>query len=50
MLGQLDNHPIGVDEPITRTSLTAAQVLATLCILELEAAGSQASRHQFVRA
>ena len=25
LLGQLDNHPVGVDELITRTSLTASQ-------------------------
>ena len=40
LLGQLDNHPVGVDELITRTSLTAAQVLATLSVLELPLAAA----------
>ena len=36
LLGRLDDHPVGVDELITRTRLTASQVLATLSVLELK--------------
>ncbi len=50
LLGQLDNHPVGVDELITRTSLTAAQVLATLSVLELKRLVRRLPGHQFVRA
>ncbi|MGZ3357417.1 MAG: DprA-like winged helix domain-containing protein, partial [Isosphaeraceae bacterium] len=48
--GQLDNHPVGVDELITRTSLTASQVLATLSVLELKRLVRRLPGHQFVRA
>src|SRR5271157_1811666 len=47
---QLDNHPVGVDELITRTSLTASQVLATLSVLELKRLVRRLPGHQFVRA
>ena len=50
LLGQLDNHPVGVDELITRTSLTASQVLATLSVLELKRLVRELPGHQFVRA
>ena len=50
LLGQLDNHPVGVDELITRTSLTASQVLATLSVLELKRLVRRLPGHQFVRA
>ena len=47
--GQLDNHPVGVDELITRTSLNASQVLATLSVLELKRLVRGLPGHQFVR-
>ena len=50
LLGQLDNHPVGVDELITRTSLTAPQVLATLSVLDLKRLVRRLPGHQFVRA
>jgi DNA processing protein len=48
--GQLDNHPVGADELITRTSLTASQVLATLSVQELKRLVRRLPGHQFVRA
>jgi DNA processing protein len=50
LLGQLDNHPVGVDELITRTRLTASQVMATLSVLELKRLVRRLPGHQFVRA
>src|SRR5208337_2185594 len=50
LLGHLENHPVGVDELITRTSLTASQVLATLSVLELKRLVRRLPGHQFVRA
>ena len=50
LLGQLDNHPVGVDDLIIRTSLTAAQILATLSVLELKRLVRRLPGHQFVRA
>ncbi|MGD0043800.1 MAG: hypothetical protein ABSE84_25915 [Isosphaeraceae bacterium] len=50
LLGQLDNHPVGVDELIARTSLTTSQVLATLSILELKRLVRRLPGHQFIRA
>jgi len=50
LLGQLDNHPVGVDELITRTSLTASQVLATLSVPELKRLVRRLPGHQFIRA
>jgi hypothetical protein len=35
VVGQFDNHLVGVDHLISRTSLTASQVMATLSVLEL---------------
>ncbi len=49
LLGQLDNHPTGVDELIIRTSLTASQVMATLSVLELKRQVRRLPGHQFVR-
>ena len=43
-LGQLDNHPTGVDELITRTSLTASQGAWPPSASWSEAAGSKAAR------
>ena len=50
LLGQLDNHPSGVNELIVRTGLTASQVLATLSVLELKRLVRRLPGHQFVRA
>ena len=50
LLGQLDNHPKGVDDLITLTGLIASQVLATLSVLELKRLVRRVSGHQFVRA
>jgi DNA processing protein len=49
LLGQLDNHPVGVDELITLTGLTASQVMATLSVLELKRLVRRLPGHQFVR-
>ena len=49
-LDHLDNHPVGVDELILRTSLTASQVMATLSVLELKRLVRRLPGHQFVRA
>jgi DNA processing protein len=50
LLGQLDNVPVGVDEPISRTGLTASQVMATLSVLELKRLVRRLPGHQFVSA
>jgi DNA processing protein len=50
LLGQLESQPSGVDELITRTGLTASQVLATLSVLELKRLVRRLPGHQFVRA
>jgi DNA processing protein len=50
LLGQLANTPVGVDELITRTGLTASQVMATLSVLELKRLVRRLPGHQFVRA
>ena len=49
LLGHLDNHPVGVDELILRTSLTASRVMATLCVLELRRLVRRLPVHQFIR-
>jgi DNA processing protein len=49
LLGHLDDHPHGVDELITRTGLTASQVMATLSVLELKHLIRRLPGHQFVR-
>jgi DNA processing protein len=50
LLGQLDDHPIGVDDLIVRTGLTAAQVMATLSVLEMKRLARRLPGHRFVRA
>jgi DNA processing protein len=50
LLGQLHDQPSGVDELIVRTGLTAAQVLATLSVLEVKRLAKRLAGHQFVRA
>jgi DNA processing protein len=50
LLGHLDDRPAGVDELITRTGLTAAQVLATLSVLEVKRLAKRLPGHRFVRA
>ena len=50
LLGHLDDAPAGVDELITRTGLTAAQVLATLSVLEVKRLARRLPGHRFVRA
>jgi len=50
LLGQLDNSPVGVDELISRTRLTASQVMATLSVLELKRLVRRLPGHQFIRA
>ncbi|QEH33921.1 hypothetical protein OJF2_24530 [Aquisphaera giovannonii] len=50
LLGHLDNTPIGVDELIARTRLTASQVMATLSVLELRRMVKRLPGHLFFRA
>jgi DNA processing protein len=50
LLGQLESRPSGVDELITRTGLTASQVMATLSVLELRRLVRRLPGHQFIRA
>jgi DNA processing protein len=50
LLGRLDDRPVGVDELIGRTALTASQVLATLSVLEMRRLVRRLPGHQFVRA
>jgi DNA processing protein len=50
LLGQLDDNPTGVDELISRTSLTAGQVLATLSVLEVKRLVKRVPGGRFVRA
>jgi DNA processing protein len=50
LLGQLDDNPTAVDDLIARTGLTAAQVMATLSILELKRLVRRLPGHRFVRA
>jgi len=39
LLGQLDDHPVGVDELISRTRLTASPVPATVSVPEMNSLG-----------
>jgi DNA processing protein len=48
--GQLQSQPLGVDELITRTGLTASQVMATSSVLKLKRLVRRLPAHQFVRA
>jgi DNA processing protein len=50
LLGRLDDTPIGVDDLIASTGLTAAQVMATLSVLELKRMVRRMPGHRFVRA
>ncbi len=50
LLGQLDDQPTGVDDLIARTGMTAAQVMATLSVLELKRLVKRLPGHRFVRA
>jgi DNA processing protein len=49
LLGHLDDQPAGVDELITRTGMTASQVLATLSVLEMKRLARRLAGAQFVR-
>jgi DNA processing protein len=49
LLGKLDDHPMGVDELIAQTRMTASQVLATLSVLEMRRLVRRLPGHQFVR-
>jgi DNA processing protein len=49
LLGHLADHPVGVDDLIARTGLTAAQVMATLSVLEMRRLVRRLPGHQFVR-
>jgi DNA processing protein len=50
LLGRLDDTSIGVDDLIASTGLTAAQVMATLSVLELKRLVKRLPGHRFVRA
>jgi DNA processing protein len=50
LLGRLDDRPLAVDELIALTGLTAAQVMATLSVLEMRRLVRRLPGHQFVRA
>jgi DNA processing protein len=50
LLGHLDDQPTGVDDLIARTGLTAAQVMATLSVLEMKRLVHRLPGHRFVRA
>jgi DNA processing protein len=50
LLGPLHDPRCRVEEVIVRTGLTAAQVLATLSVLEVKRLAKRVRGHQFVRA
>jgi len=50
LLGRLGDMPVTVDELILQTSLTAAQVMATLSVLEMRRLVRRLSGQQYVRA
>ncbi len=50
LLGRLDDTPTGVDDLIAATGLTAAQVMATLSVLEMKRMVRRQPGHRFVRA
>jgi DNA processing protein len=50
LLGQLDDTPTSVDELILRAGFTAAQVMATLSVLEMKRLVRRLPGHRFVRA
>jgi DNA processing protein len=49
LLGRLDDTPTGVDDLIAATGMTAAQVMATLSVLELKRMVRRLPGHRFVR-
>ncbi len=49
LLGHLDDQSTGVDDLITRTGMTAGQVMATLSVLELKRLVRRLPGHRFVR-
>ncbi len=49
LLGRLDDTPIGVNDLIAATGLTAAQVMATLSVLEMRRLVRRMPGHRFVR-
>jgi DNA processing protein len=49
LLGQLGDLPMGVDEVIARTGLTASQAMATLSVLEMRRLIRRVPGNQFVR-
>jgi DNA processing protein len=49
LLGRLGDEPRGVDDLITQTGLTAAQVLATLSVLEMRRLVRRLPGHHFIR-
>jgi DNA processing protein len=49
LLGRLGDQPLGVDELIAQTGLTAAQVIATLSVLEMRRLVRRLPGHHFVR-
>jgi len=50
LLGHLDDTPVGVDELIGKTRMTAGQVMATLSVLEMKRLVRRQPGHTFVRA
>ncbi len=50
ILGQLDDHPVSIDELIAGGSLTASQVMATLSVLEMRRLVRRLPGPRFVRA
>lgn len=50
ILARLDDRPLAVDGLIAQTGMTAAQVLATLSVLEMRRLVRRLPGHQFVRA
>ena len=50
LLGRLDDQRTAVDDLITRSGMTAGQVMATLSVLELKRLVKRLPGHRFVRA
>ncbi|MDX2036855.1 MAG: DNA-processing protein DprA [Isosphaeraceae bacterium] len=50
VLGRLDQRPLGVDELVQITGMTASQVMATLSVLEMRRLVRRLPGHLFVRA
>jgi DNA processing protein len=49
LLGQLGDRPVGIDELIAQTHMTAAQVMATVAVLEMRRLVRRVPGNQFVR-